>query len=145
MLLKRVYLNLAEVSHWSMPMDQPWNDLSLCQDLSLSQSCPSNKGHRISSSFSLMLYGPSSTTCLEHASPSLVMASQQIMASTTNPYKIIYLGAPAMTQQKQICPASIKTQVRSLTLLSGLRIWCWPELWCRSKMGLGSCVAMAMA
>ena len=28
-------------------------------------------------------------------------------------------------------------RVRSLALLSGLRIWCWSELWCRSQTQLG--------
>ena len=32
----------------------------------------------------------------------------------------------------------------SLALLSGLRIWHCHELWCRSKMRLGSCIAMAV-
>ena len=35
--------------------------------------------------------------------------------------------------------------VQSLALLSGLRIWCCHELWCRSKIRLGSWVASAVA
>ena len=35
--------------------------------------------------------------------------------------------------------------VRSLALLSGLRIWCCHELWCRSQIRLGSLVAVALA
>ena len=31
-------------------------------------------------------------------------------------------------------------QVLSLALLSGLRVWCCHELWCRSQIWLGSCV-----
>jgi len=31
-----------------------------------------------------------------------------------------------------------------LALLRGLRIWCCRELWCRLKMRLGSCVAVAV-
>ena len=40
---------------------------------------------------------------------------------------------------------SMRTQARSLTLLSGLRIWHCCELWCRLLMQLGSIVAMAVA
>ena len=36
---------------------------------------------------------------------------------------------------------NLRTQVQSLALLSGLRIWRYRELWCRSQMRLGSCVA----
>ena len=35
--------------------------------------------------------------------------------------------------------------VRSLALLSGLRIWRCHELWCRSQMRLRSAVAVALA
>ena len=35
--------------------------------------------------------------------------------------------------------------VRSLALLSGSRIWCCCELWCRSQTRLRSCVAVAVA
>ena len=37
----------------------------------------------------------------------------------------------------------MRTQVRSPALLSGLRIWHCCELWCRSQMRFGSCVAVA--
>ena len=40
---------------------------------------------------------------------------------------------------------SILTQVWSLALLSGLRIWHCRELWCRSQTQLGACVAVAVA
>ena len=39
---------------------------------------------------------------------------------------------------------TMRLQVQSLALLSGLRILCCCELWCRSKKQLGSCVAMAV-
>ena len=35
----------------------------------------------------------------------------------------------------------MRTQVLSLTLFSGLRIWCCHELWRRLQTQLGSCVA----
>ena len=38
---------------------------------------------------------------------------------------------PVMEQQKRIQPGTMKLWVRSLDLLSGLRIWCCHELWCR--------------
>ena len=42
-------------------------------------------------------------------------------------------------------PASIhETWAQSLDLISGLGIWCCPELWCRLQMWLGSLVAMAV-
>ena len=34
--------------------------------------------------------------------------------------------------------------VQSLASLSGLRIWRWGELWCRSQMQLGSDVAVTV-
>ena len=39
----------------------------------------------------------------------------------------------------------MKLWVQSLAPLSGLRIWCCRELWCRSQTWLGSCVAEAVA
>ena len=41
--------------------------------------------------------------------------------------------------------AAMRTQVRSLASLSGLRIWHCRQLWCRSQMWLGSCVAVVVA
>jgi len=37
----------------------------------------------------------------------------------------------------------MRIQVRSLASISGLKIWCCHELWCRSQMRLGSGVAVA--
>ena len=50
-----------------------------------------------------------------------------------------------MAQQKQIRLRSMRTQVLSLAVLSGLRIQCCHELWCRSQMQLESGVAVAAA
>ena len=55
------------------------------------------------------------------------------------------LGVPTIAQQKQIRIGTMRLQDRSLALLSGLRIQCCHELWCRSQMWLGSDVAVAMA
>ena len=38
----------------------------------------------------------------------------------------------------------MKTKLRSLASLSGLRIWCCHELWCRLQTRLGSRVAVAV-
>ena len=50
-----------------------------------------------------------------------------------------------MVQRKQIRLGTMSLWVRSLGLLSGLRIWHCHELWCRSQMRLGSGVAVASA
>ena len=47
-------------------------------------------------------------------------------------------------QWKQTRLASMRMQVRSLALLVVLRILLCRELWCRSQMQLGSCVAVAV-
>ena len=49
-----------------------------------------------------------------------------------------------MAQLKQILLASMKTQVQSLASLSGLRIQCCQELWCRLQAQLGSGIAVAV-
>ena len=56
-----------------------------------------------------------------------------------------YVGVPIVAQQKQIRLGAVRLQVRSLSLPSGLRIWSYLELWCRSQMLLGSGVAVALA
>ena len=50
-----------------------------------------------------------------------------------------------MAQWKQIRLGTMRLLVRSLTSVSGLGIWGCCELWCRSQMWLGSCVAVAVA
>ena len=49
-----------------------------------------------------------------------------------------------MEQWKQIHLGTMRVQVRSLALLSGLGIWHCHELWFRSQMRLISRVAVAM-
>ena len=46
------------------------------------------------------------------------------------------IGVPAVPQWKQIWLVSMRMQVQSLVLLSGLRIWYCRELWCRLQMQL---------
>uniref|UniRef100_A0A4X1UFB8 Uncharacterized protein n=1 Tax=Sus scrofa TaxID=9823 RepID=A0A4X1UFB8_PIG len=48
--------------------------------------------------------------------------------------------------QSQNCDPGmlISENIRTLALLSGLRIWCCCELWCRSQTRLGSQVAVAV-
>ena len=48
-----------------------------------------------------------------------------------------------MAQWKRILLGTMRLQVRSLALLRGLRIRHCHELWCRSQMQLGSCIAVA--
>ena len=55
------------------------------------------------------------------------------------------MGVPNVAQWKGIHLGTTKLQVGSLALLSGLRIWCWRELCCRSQIRLGSRVAVAVA
>ena len=50
-----------------------------------------------------------------------------------------------MVQQKPIRLGNMRLWVRSLASLSGLRILCCCELWCRLQMRLGSYVAVAVA
>ena len=54
------------------------------------------------------------------------------------------LVVPIVAQQIRIRLVSMRMQVRSLALLSGLRIQHCHELWCGSQMWLGSRVAVAL-
>ena len=47
-----------------------------------------------------------------------------------------------MAQQKRIQLGTMRLWVQSLTSLSGLRILCCRELWCKLQMQLGSHVAV---
>ena len=63
---------------------------------------------------------------------------------------VLFLTTPVACRSSQakgipIELASMRTQVQSLALLSGLRIWHCCELWCRLQMWLGSGVAVAVA
>ena len=51
---------------------------------------------------------------------------------------------PVVVQWKLIQLGPVRLRIRSLALLSGLRIRRCRELWCRSQMQLGSCVAVAL-
>ena len=51
---------------------------------------------------------------------------------------------PVVAQQKQICLVNMGTQIQPLASLSGLRIWRYHELWCRSQTWLGSRTAVAL-
>ena len=53
-------------------------------------------------------------------------------------------GVPVVAQWKRIRPAFMRMWVRSLASLGGLRIQHCRELWCRSQMSSGSCVAAAV-
>ena len=49
-----------------------------------------------------------------------------------------------MAQQVKNLTSIHENVVQSLTLLSGLRIWCCCELWCASQICLKSGVAVAV-
>ena len=51
-------------------------------------------------------------------------------------------GVAVVAQWKRIRLVSMRTQVQSLALLIGLRIWCCHELWYRSQTGLESGIAV---
>ena len=51
-------------------------------------------------------------------------------------------GVSVVVQRKRMRVGTMKLKVRSLALLSGLRIWRCHELWCRSPMWLGSSVLL---
>jgi len=53
-------------------------------------------------------------------------------------------GVPVIAHQEWTQLVSMKMWVQSLACLSGLRIQCYHELWCKSQMRLGSCVAVAV-
>ena len=52
-------------------------------------------------------------------------------------FKVIFSVVPIVAQPKRIRLGTMRSWVRSLALLSGLRIWRCPELWCRSQMHFG--------
>ena len=54
-------------------------------------------------------------------------------------------GVPVVAQWVTNLTNILRVWVRSLTLLSGLRIWRCCELWCRLQIQLRSCIAMAVA
>ena len=66
----------------------------------------------------------------------------------TRPFSAMRLqalrGVPVVAQQKRIRLGTVRLRVRSLASLSGLRIPCCRELWCRSQTRLRSGVAMAV-
>ena len=53
-------------------------------------------------------------------------------------------GVPVVAQWKRIRLGTMRFRVRSLATLSGLRIRCCHELWCRSLMRLGSGAAVVL-
>ena len=74
----------------------------------------------------------------EHCKPAIIEKIKIIIN------KILKVGVPVMGQQKRIQQGTMRLQVRSLASLSGLRIWCCRELWCRSQTWLGSHIAVAV-
>ena len=58
--------------------------------------------------------------------------------------KNLNAGVPVVAQWKRIGLGSMRMQVRFLAWISGLRIQCCCELWCRLQMQLRSRVAVAV-
>ena len=54
-------------------------------------------------------------------------------------------GVPVIVQRKRIWLGTMRSRVRSLASLSGLRIWHCHALWCRLQTRLRSGIAVAMA
>ena len=65
--------------------------------------------------------------------------------SEKDSFQNITAGVPIVAQREKIWLGTMRLLVQSLALLSGLRIWRCPELWCRSQTRLGSGVAVAVA
>ena len=59
--------------------------------------------------------------------------------SDTTLKRVVTTGVPVMVQRKQIRLATMRLWVRSLTLLSGLRIQCCHELWPKSHVAQNWC------
>ena len=64
--------------------------------------------------------------------------NHQAHRTSQKPKFRILLGVPSVAQWSK------RMWVLSLASLRGLRIWNCCELWCKSQMKLGSCVAVAM-
>ena len=56
----------------------------------------------------------------------------------------MYFGVPVVAWQLTTRLVSMRKQVQSLASLSGLRIRCYLELWCRSQTRLRFCIAVAL-
>ena len=59
--------------------------------------------------------------------------------------KISFSGVLVVAQRYRTWIVSMRMWVGSLASLTGLRIRCCRELWCRSQMQLRSCIAVAVA
>ena len=65
-------------------------------------------------------------------------------SQSVNRFNMLNLGAPVVAHQKWIRLGTMRSWVRSLALLTGLRIQRCRELWCRLQTRLGSRVAAAL-
>ena len=54
------------------------------------------------------------------------------------------VGVPVVAQQLRNLTSIHEDEGSILALLSGLRIQCCHEVWCRSQTRLGSCIAVAV-
>ena len=121
---RRLYVSIAaSISSLWIPTDTLIN---ICCGLSATK----NKGN-----FHMMGY--IRTTRLRHVLSQKKKHQKKIL-------KILHWGVPVVAQQKQSRLVTMRIQVQSLALLSGLRIWRCHELWCRSQTWLGSGIAVAV-
>ena len=74
----------------------------------------------------------------------LTLSRHSLLASFSAIKKSAVRGVPIVAQWKRIWLASMRTHVRSLTLLNGLRIQHCRELWYRLKILLGAWVTVAV-
>ena len=91
-------------------------------------------------------------TCLDHnrsppfTAPPTSMHAPCIYSSLVSgegPFQNINFGVSIVAQWKRIQLGTMKLCVRSLASISGLRIRCCHELWCRSQMQLEYGIAVA--
>ena len=66
------------------------------------------------------------------------------MVGKRNMKEVTLGGVPLMVPQKRIQLGTMRLRVRSLASLSGLRIQCSCELWCRSQTPFRSGIAVAV-
>ena len=72
------------------------------------------------------------------------MVNIRHVINSTDLYTEIWQGVLVVVQWVKDLTLSLRMWVQSLASLSGLRIWCGQEQWCRSQMKLESSIAVAV-
>ena len=104
---------------------------------------PPHPLNKLSSRISLRFTYFSFLLSLPPRKPHSLVSPAQSLDNASDLSKNIKMGVPIVAQQKQIWLAPMRTQIQSLTSLSGLRIQHCHEQWCRSQTQLGFGVAVA--